>query len=819
MNRERDATSLRISSPRRRSTTTSSRRFSLANSASELEVSLAHGDLRHHEVAKVSSGLSCDVESQGMLAMKKSKVSTKKQSKLQNEEDSWIVFATDADFQTKPKRLALSEKLGDELHQSRSSGCNRFSRSKRAAQRRSNSDDSLPSAQQTSSLSSGERNSIDSNARRLHKSFSAITMSPKKVNCGRSIGLATPSDGTASSRDKMLMRCYSSSSSLEDNLREPRRGRRHKIRTCRTNNPTDDGFNESLRLDYGGEDEAPKPTEFGVLDNSFETVATASFRWGFGSSGNLEISTHEDEFFEEVQVVGTKDTSKSLLYDLAKANEWNLVRQECLQRPWGAKHVGEEDGMTALHFAVMSRVNPYLRDEANANQRAPLELIKALVQACPESASVRCSEKKYTPLSYACLVADEGYLMEDAASIVRILLEAAPYCALVVTGENYSSLDIHIISYSKIHKQKKEVVSNCGRSSATVLRTLLELAPSLAQTRDYGKKVRGPIELLYRCNLKEFKAASSDDIRYNRQSNAGCTSRGSEISDWWAWKWTSMMLRSLSSQNNVSDLVEGEASFSVVHAATEMVGCPVPIICLATEAYPEHVKQRGETNGKFNCPLHEVCSWVTDSIQIDGDMTLARRKAKAISVLLETYPKATRMTNNHGETPLQLAVETNTPWNGGLGELVSAFPKALMLPRSLQDLPDDSPLANAMTYHDDDLGSVGFDEKEWAEESLLSVDGMYPFQIAAALSHVPRRRLQQQFNPQSSPDLKSQLEARDLSSLTSIFGLLRARPQALRQFIDEEKARETNKELARIKEAEDMSVATEETQEYHDEDF
>jgi hypothetical protein len=94
---------------------------------------------------------------------------------------------------------------------------------------------------------------------------------------------------------------------------------------------------------------------------------------------------------------------------------------------------------------------------------------------------------------------------------------------------------------------------------------------------------------------------------------------------------------------------------------------------------------------------------------------------------------------------------------------------------------------------------------------------MYPFQIAAVLSHVPPRRLQQQSCHHSKPVSPKQLESRDMSSLTTIFGLLRARPQALAQFVKEEQERTKAKKVTETKEdTDDSSNASEATEEYQD---
>jgi hypothetical protein len=490
----------------------------------------------------------------------------------------------------------------------------------------------------------------------------------------------------------------------------------------------------------------------------------------------------------------TTDSGQTRLYEYARICDWDMVSKECGEKPWTAKYISEKDGTTALHLAVMSRANPMMRDGALGEfQPAPMCLIEQLIVACPEAAIIRCTSKRYTPLSYACLVADTGYNMDDSADMVRIILRHSPHSALVFTDDGFSALDVHILSYSRLHQEKEEVYSSTGRSSTVVLCTLLEENPSLALARSYGNRVRGPVELLYRCNLNEFKEASGEDIAragknriLNRQARSSVFST---LSDWWAWKWALSLLK-------VSSLLEDDDAeelppFAAVHAASQLVGCPIPLLALAIDAYPEQVKTRNPRNGLHNCPLHEVCSWVTDDLLINGDPFVLKRKKKAIAMLLEAFPKAARMTNNLGETPLQLAIETCTPWDS-LEALVRACPKALTIPRCLELCRDDSPLMKAVAFHDDDLGSVGSDEDEWVAESIDAVEGMYPFMVAGALSHVSERRNHAPsfvFQDLDRGKHEKNLQNKDLESLRSIFGLLRAKPEALALFIDDENNR------------------------------
>jgi hypothetical protein len=329
--------------------------------------------------------------------------------------------------------------------------------------------------------------------------------------------------------------------------------------------------------------------------------------------------------------------------------------------------------------------------------------------------------------------------------------------------------------------------------------------------------VRGPVELLYRCNLNEFKEASGQEIAVFGKSNkksSTCSVR-STLSQWWAWKWTLILLEVASQFDADDTAVEEEmTSFLAVHAAAQLEGCPVPILALAMDAFPDQVKLRNTRNGLNNCPLHYVCGWVSDALCINGDPVIVKRKRKAISLLLEAFPKAARMTNNLGETPLHLAIETCSSWET-LEDLVRMFPAALTIPRNIENCREDSPLFKAMAYHNDDLGSVGSDE--WEPDAIESIQGMYPFMIAAVLSHVPDRRVNgsiiYDYSKNRDKDGKG-LQLKDLESLRSIYGLLRAKPLALELFREDEK----NRLLLDIEDKEDGRDDTDENTEAYRED-
>lgn len=473
--------------------------------------------------------------------------------------------------------------------------------------------------------------------------------------------------------------------------------------------------------------------------------------------------------------VGPKPTK---LYDHARRCQWERVLEECSRNHRDASYVCPRDGTTALHLAVMSRCNPLLRNgDLKGYKPAPRLVVEALLVACPEAAITRCSLKKYTPLTYACLVTDETFDMSDAADMVVTILRHAPQSAYVFTDDGFSALDIHIMSYSRLHGHKEEVYSG-GRTSTVVLRTLLEEKPVLADARTYRNKIRGPLELLYRCNMEEFKEAVEGGAQ--RAKPKHLNSVVSTLDDWWAWKWAQLLMKYASLS---SDEVKTKQPFRAVQAAARIVGCPIPILSLAIALFPQQLQSRDPRGDLYNLPLHEVASWRCDAEILCGDPFVVRRKARAIQLLLDEYPAAARTTNNMGETPLQLAIEAGTPWHGGLEVLATACPKALKFPRKLRSRSDENKTLISVSLHSD-IESVDSQD----EDPDAALEGMYPFMVAAVVGRIPpswQRDPSFLFEGQSTSEHEQNLARKDLESVRSVYGLLRARPEALASYLSD----------------------------------
>lgn len=451
-----------------------------------------------------------------------------------------------------------------------------------------------------------------------------------------------------------------------------------------------------------------------------------------------------------------------VLYRHAMDFDWENVESGIRLHPEQARYV-HDDGTTPLHLAVMTRTGYLMEQDRRLREqqlpgstrsslsttRAPLKTVEALLRAYPEAAKMLCQINSYTPLAYACLVMSRECDLDEMETLVRLILRYCPESATVFSKIGFSPVDVHIISYSQEMIGKIEEEEFSGRTSTTVLRTLLEHNPALAQVRIEGDRVGGPIEVLFRSNKSAFlEAVAADDIkksshrerpRTNSTWGDGGQSVRMQVSTWWVWRWIILILKYGTLKNKKKG-----ARFLALHAAAGLVGCPLPVITLAMHAFPKQVRLADEMNGDSgNLPLHHVCSWACELDHTSTDPVVSSRKGMAIAALLHDYPDAARVENRNGELPLALAVTSGTTWDIGVRKLVRAFPDAVALP---------SPTT-----------------------------GLFPFMTAAVaaggsstkkrdLPHVSKRSLKTHLRNKAKQDLQS---------VRTIYGLLRANPRAL----------------------------------------
>ena len=444
------------------------------------------------------------------------------------------------------------------------------------------------------------------------------------------------------------------------------------------------------------------------------------------------------------------------LYLHAKEQAWQKVANDISLNPADAQYVHPKDGTTALHLAVMSRTGFSMEDiikkplttgadeECKINSKCPLELVDCILSAHPAAACQVCHMNTYTPLHYACLAAGEQYDLVDAESMVRAILKKAPSSTEVATAGGLSALDVHIVSFSQNQPTDEDPLS--GRTNTVVLRCLLEHDPSLAHVRVSRDKVSGPIELLYRCNSTAFlECVSVDDIKKRRKPLSARSLEQSKnvmkrMTQWWVWRWTILLLK----YGTLPHKKMG-ARFCALQAAAGLVGCPLPILTLAMNAFPLQIRQLDEMHASGrdgNLPLHEVCSWPCEEDVTSTDPVIPSRKSMAIASLLAEYPEAAKTPNRHLQAPLELAVASGTTWDSGIRKLVRAYPDAISI--------------------------------------ASKKSGLFPFMAAAVAAGESLKR--QGSLPSTKRSLTTHLKnvsKQDLQFVRTIYGLLRANPKVL----------------------------------------
>jgi hypothetical protein len=448
------------------------------------------------------------------------------------------------------------------------------------------------------------------------------------------------------------------------------------------------------------------------------------------------------------------------LYRYARKGKWDDFVTALLQSSSeGLRFVYKKDGTTALHLAVMSRtgyIDSFRSSSSSSSgggsnstkpsSAAPLDVIEELLAKEPQLAKVKCTLNGYTPLAYACLVCNPQYNTDDAASMVRLFIHYCPDATKVFTDDGLSPVDIHIVSFSHHHKDKEED-SALGKTSTSVLRTLLSHAPDLANLRlvksNGGQVVDGPLELLYKCNMAAFSKASLEDIYDSEddgtiQSDYTMPEKRQQVVDvvktWWLWTWTVLLLKYGWKANNKKPGVW----FSAVHTAALQVGLPTPIMMICLYAFPRQVKNTiDDIENLGNLPLHSICSWPCHQdnvIKCIGDAMVSVRKITAIDRVLEEFPPAIKISNAKGEYPLEIAIKSGTTWDGGIRKLVKANPEAL--------------------------------------KHQSRVTGLYPFMTAAAAAI-------ESASAESSEPSHSQ-ERKELRHVRTIYGLLRSNPKVIK---------------------------------------
>lgn len=464
------------------------------------------------------------------------------------------------------------------------------------------------------------------------------------------------------------------------------------------------------------------------------------------------------------------------MYKAALTYEWEDVVSRTFTYPMEATYV-HGDGSTVLLLAIISRVvysncttidGQLIRDVWNFScdkAPAPLDVIGALVNANPEAVKIRCKRLGYTPLTYALLVPRTSDF--EAESLVRLLIESKSDNVFVSTASGRSPLEIHIQSYSQTHGTLHFMTTNENDAikSTRMLQILLEPGLNTTQKGECKADSLGCIstskllEVLYECNssaiLDALECASISSGRNNSLSMK-------DLNGWWVWQWMLVLLK-----YSVADTWTHGSEFSATHAAVSLDnGCPMPLLMLLVRAFPNQARIPCPMTGTNRYALHSVCCWGGKESSNDDPMNYSR-KQMAISAMLREYPAATSITDSEERTPLCLALENRTLWNGGVSKLYRAFPGALHVP-------------NPQT-------------------------GLYPFMTAASAAPQRSGETRSDSSNVKSKNTASIGNTKELQQLWTIFGLLRAAPEVIVDCIDNNE--DTNSFLEFRRAAEQQSLS------------
>ena len=389
------------------------------------------------------------------------------------------------------------------------------------------------------------------------------------------------------------------------------------------------------------------------------------------------------------------------IYKAALTHEWDDVVSRTVTYPMEATYV-HSDGSTVLLLAVISRAiyancksidGQLIRDIWNFDcNKAPasIDVIRALLNANPEALKVRCKLLGYPPLAYALLMPRVSDF--ETESVVRLLIEPKSDSVLVPTATGMSPLEVHIQSFSQVHGTLQFTTTSEAESIKTtsMLRILLET--DLHSSNLSKAKL---LEVLYEWNssavLDALECASISSGRSNSLSNA-------DLNGWWVWQWMLVLLK-----YSVAGTWTQGSEFSATHAAAGLEnGCPMPLLMLLGRAFPNQVRIPCPMTGTNRYVLHSICCWGGKEPRNEDSVNYSR-KQMAMSAVLREHPAAASMTDAEGRTPLCLAIENRTLWNGGVSKLYRAFPGALHISNPQTGLYPFMTAASAAPQRDGEL--------------------------------------------------------------------------------------------------------------------
>jgi ankyrin repeat protein len=338
----------------------------------------------------------------------------------------------------------------------------------------------------------------------------------------------------------------------------------------------------------------------------------------------------------------------SFLYSLTRRWAWPAVAFRCETHPEEAsERYRDRNGDTLLHWACFGS--------------PPIYAIQALLQACPELATVR-NKKGCLPLHTACLYRANG-------EVIRALVRAYPKSAGVpIQGSkeecchNAGSYPLHImcdygcrVESIKVILETPEGASSVEKADLLFRRTPLQLLNQRKNLNEF----HGYIDELRKCRLRQRQYAetghcgsSAEDV--DRMELLKARLNGMDF-------WQKAELLVFAEHFGRALTMRDYEIAAILHAIVAVRFCPPSLLEFAVLLKVEDLLLPDE-NGEL--PLH-VATHVSDE--------------STISVILAAQPAAAHYPNQSGRFPLELYLRRNPDavWYGALERLVSANPVAL----------------------------------------------------------------------------------------------------------------------------------------------
>lgn len=303
-------------------------------------------------------------------------------------------------------------------------------------------------------------------------------------------------------------------------------------------------------------------------------------------------------------------------------DEWKSVIERVRAHPNEAAILGQAHRMTPLHCACL--------------RYPPNDAIKALVEACPQSAASQNKEGE-TPLHLAAEGASEQVQLTLLKACPKALITQDKYgdtpCHRAVTLGSSTEVLEHFVM---VHPDVIDIENNQGITSFMILPKGYEDAQSLSDIDEDG----------------EF---------------------------WDDWESAMIFLKASYSRCRTKSK---DGKFMVVQAVAA-TRCPRALLKACIRLFPSQLLSM---DSKGRVPLSiasRSLRFNEPQINIDGTRETPKEKSgrelneTVVQIILRAETKAASIADNDGRYPLIHAIENGIDWHEGLQDILNAYPQCL----------------------------------------------------------------------------------------------------------------------------------------------